>query len=50
MKFNGPINCITQSNIDGKIIITCWNGNIYLFDHPNISNYDKNKMIINYDL
>ena len=39
MKFNGPISCITQSNIDGKIIITCWNGNIYLFDHPNISNY-----------
>ena len=42
-KFNGPISCITQSNIDGKIIITCWDGNIYLFDYQDISKY------LNYD-
>ena len=37
--FTGPISCITQSSTDGKILITCWDGNIYLFDYPKISYY-----------
>ena len=42
--FKGPISSIVQSNEDGKIIITCWDGNIYLFSYPNIEyllKYDK---------
>ena len=27
--FRGPISSITQSNIDGKILVTCWDGNVY---------------------
>ena len=39
IRFNGPISCITQSNIDGKILITCWDGNIYLLEINDISYY-----------
>ena len=38
------ISCITQSSIEGRILISCWDGNIYLFDSPDINyyiNYDK---------
>jgi len=44
--FQMPITCITQSNISGNILITCWDGNIYLFKPPNIDfflNLDKKK-------
>ena len=50
-RLNGPISCITQSSIDGKILITCWDGNIYLCYWPDISDYleydkqIKNKII-----
>ena len=37
--FKGPISCITQSNKDGKILISCLDGNVYLFDKPNIDYY-----------
>ena len=37
--FRGPISCITQSSVDGKILATCWDGNVYLFDHTNIQLY-----------
>ena len=43
--FKGPISCITQSSKDGKILVSCWDGNVYLFDKPNIDyylNYEKN--------
>ena len=42
--FKGPISSIVQSKEDGRIIITCWDGNIYLFSFPNIEyllKYDK---------
>ena len=39
IKFKGPITCITQSSRDGKIIVNCWDGNVYLFKHPNINYY-----------
>ena len=34
-----PISCIIQSKLDGKILITSWDGNVYLFDQPNIDDY-----------
>ena len=37
--FDGPINCIIQSRIRGNIIVTCYDGNIYLFSLPNINFY-----------
>ena len=37
--FNGPISCITQSKNDGNLLITCWDGNVYLAKNPNISFY-----------
>ena len=37
--FKGPISCITQSSKDGKILVSCWDGNVYLFEKPNINYY-----------
>ena len=34
--FKGPITCITQSKFTGNILITCLDGNVYLFTFPNI--------------
>ena len=45
--FKGPISCITQSSIDGKLLISCWDGNIYLFDKPNIEYYLEYDKLIN---
>ena len=39
--FKGPISSMMQSKIDGNIIITCWDGNVYLFSYPNIEYYLK---------
>ena len=41
-EFDGPISCITQSRITGNILITCYNGNVYLFTQPNIQYYLDN--------
>ena len=35
--FNGPITCITQSKHSGNILISCFDGNVYLFTIPNYS-------------
>ena len=48
-RFRGPISCITQSSFDGKLLISCWDGNIYLFDSPKINNYKKYNDIILFD-
>lgn len=53
VNFDGPINCIIQSRISGNILVTCYNGNIYLFTLPNINFYleeegveiDNNKLM-----
>ena len=37
--FERNISCITQSQKTGKLLITCWDGNVYLFSAPNISYY-----------
>ena len=34
--FKGPISCIMQSTRNGKIVVTCWDGNDYLFEEPNL--------------
>ena len=39
--FKGPISCITQSRKDGNLLITCWDGKVYLIDKPDISFYLK---------
>ena len=37
--FNRNISCITQSKKTGKLLITSWDGYVYLFSAPNISYY-----------
>jgi len=39
--FESSISCITQSTKTGKILITCWDGNVFLLSEPNISIYLK---------
>ena len=42
--FNKPISCIIQSKKTGNLYISCWNGNIYSFNQPDMeyfSFYDK---------
>ena len=39
--FESPICSIIQSKINGKIAVSCWDGNVYLFSIPNISFYLK---------
>ena len=34
--FKGPITCIIQSSNNGNILITCFDGNVYLFSPPKI--------------
>ena len=42
--FKGPISCIIQSSSLGEILVTCYDGNIYLFTEPNFDflNQDYN--------
>ncbi len=39
--FKGPISSIIQSKINGNIIITCWDGNVYLFEKPNLDYFEN---------
>ena len=39
IKFKGPISCIIQTIYDGKILINCWDGNVYLLKYPQIKKY-----------
>ena len=39
--FKGPISSIIQSTSNGNIIITCWDGNVYLFSKPNLDYLEK---------
>ena len=44
--FDGPISNIIQSKETGNILITCYNGNVYLFTPPNIEYYlEEDKML-----
>ena len=44
--FNGPINCLVQSKTTGNILVSCYNGNIYLLTPPNINYYLKEDRIL----
>ena len=35
----GPISCIKQTTNQGEILITCWDGNVYLFNIPLFENF-----------
>ena len=39
--FKGPITCISQSSHNEKILISCSDGNIYLFTEPNIERLEN---------
>jgi ribosomal protein L31E len=39
--FESPISSIIQSKINGKIVVSCWDGNVRLFSIPNIDFYLK---------
>ena len=39
--FDGAITCIIQSKISGYILVTCYNGNVYLFTPPNMDLFTK---------
>ena len=39
--FKGPISCIIQSKKDGNLLITCWDGNVYLVNKSEILFYLK---------
>ena len=37
--FQRTVNCIFQNKSNGKILVSCWDGNIYLFSPPNLEFY-----------
>ena len=41
--FRGPITSIIQCNTSGNILVTCYDGNIYLFSPPNLDFYLSNE-------
>jgi hypothetical protein len=45
--FRGPISSMIQSKKNGRLLVTCWDGNIYLFKPPNLDYFlfydEKNK-------
>ena len=45
-EFKGPITCMIQSTYTGNIIISCFDGKVYLFSTPNINGYNGNFKII----
>ena len=40
--FKGAVSCITQSSKEGDILVSCWDGNVYLFGNLNIDYYLEN--------
>ena len=42
MKFKGAVSCIIQSSKEGDILVSCWDGNVYLFGNINIDDYLEN--------
>ena len=40
--FNGPISSIAQSRLNGNILVTCYDGNVYLLTPPNLELYLSN--------
>ena len=40
--FDMEVSCITQSNITGNLLITCLDGNVFLFKPPNLELFSQN--------
>ena len=47
--FERPINCIIQSKKNGNIIASSWDGNIFLFTHPNLNFFLFNNLNVKSD-
>ena len=47
--FDRPINCIIQSKKNGNIIASSWDGNIFLFTHPNLNFFLFNNLNVKSD-
>ena len=47
--FKGPISCIIQSS-KGEILVTCYDGNVYLFSEPNIDSLNQDYNILKYNV
>jgi len=47
--FKKPISCMKQSKKNGKILVTCWDGNVYLFSCPKIEQFLDYDEQIKYD-
>ena len=45
--FKKPISCITQSSKEEKLLISCWDGNIYSFNISNNKYFNKQNNQIN---
>ena len=43
--FKSPINCIIQSRIKGNILMSSFDGNVYLFSEPNINGFKKSRTL-----
>ena len=43
-RFNGPITSIIQSSSTGNILVTCNDGNVFLFTPPNLDYYLSNNI------
>ena len=40
--FDMDVSCITQSKITGNLLITCLDGNVFLFKPPNLELFSQN--------
>ena len=47
--FKGPISCIIQSKKNEQILVSCWDGNVYLFSRPNLEALIKYEEKTKYD-
>ena len=43
--FNGAISCIEQQKSNGNILITCWDGNVYLFEKVNLEQLLEKRLL-----
>ena len=40
--FRGPVSCIIQSNLDGRVLVTTWGNDIHLLNAPDINDQINN--------
>ena len=47
--FRRPISCIIQTKKRGRLLVSCWDGNVYLFSRPKIETFLNYEEKIKYD-